>query len=137
MKKMKVISAIFMLLICTGLYSQVGVTSYSVYALGLNTSKENKISGEVKVFFNSSTVEDSFVELAAMYNFKPSKYHRFSVGLGVGGLNEYILHSFTMPIQLELYPLQEAKRFSVVFELAPRLDENIRIRHLWGIKYTF
>lgn len=138
MKNFKLLSVIILFSASLSIYSQVSVTSYSIYALGLSTSKENKFSGEVKCFFNNSTIDDAFLELSGMYNFKPSKYHQFSVGLGVGGFGDKnILNSFTMPIQLELFPLQDFKRFSVIFELAPRLGEDISIRHLWGLKYTF
>lgn len=138
MKKRNLLSVIILLTVSLNTFSQIGVTSYSIYSLGLNTSKDRKISGELKLFLNHTGVDDSFAELSAMYNFKPHTYHQFSIGLGVGGLGDgYLINSFTLPIQLEIYPLQSFKRFSVVFEVTPTYSDEFHIRQLWGIKYSF
>ena len=79
MKNFKFLFLIISFSACFSIYSQVSVTSYSIYALGLSTSKENKFSAEVKCFFNKSTIDDSFLEISGMYNFKPSKYHQLLI----------------------------------------------------------
>jgi hypothetical protein len=57
----------------------MGVTSYSVYSLGINTSQNKTISGELKTFANRA-FEDLLMEADIFYNFEPGTYHRFSIG---------------------------------------------------------
>jgi hypothetical protein len=134
-------------------YAQISVTSYSVYSLGINTSKEKKISGELKSFFNAPLYDLSF-EAAVMYNFKARAYHQFSVGAGIDcSPFEFSWNAVSMPCQLEVFPLKDFKRLSLVFELSPQwwfgglneessayfddYGEDFSIRYLWGIRYTF
>lgn len=122
-------------------FSQMGVTSYSIYSIGVNTSQNKRISAELKVFTNRP-FEDTFLELDAFYNFKPSPYHRFSLGLGVN-TNPFIgdaqFYALTIPVALQIYPLQDFKRLSLLFELTPEIvtEANVNLRSLWGIRYTF
>ena len=60
----------------------IGVTSYSFYSIGVNTSTNKRISGEIKTFANRP-FEHINIEVDGFYNFKPRPYHRFSIGLGV------------------------------------------------------
>jgi hypothetical protein len=142
MKKLFVlISMTFLLTSSIKSFSQIGVTSYSIYALGINTSQNNIISGELKTFANRS-IDDLLMEIDVFYNFKPKTYHRFSIGLGlnmVPGREFDRMHALTIPAQLEVYPLQNFKKLSLLFELTPEIIENydINIRSLWGIRYTF
>jgi hypothetical protein len=125
-------------------YAQINLTSYSVYSLGIGTSTDKKISGELKSFLNSSVYDLSF-EVSAMYNFKAQEYYRFSAGLGfnfspfTGGEDEVEGNAFTIPCQLEIFPLQNFRQLSFVMELAPQylLDDEWRFRYLWGIRYAF
>lgn len=122
-------------------YSQLGVTSYSIYALGINTSQNKMISGELKIFANKA-IGDLLMEIDGFYNFKPRTYHRFSIGLGlnVGPFRDYDnIHALTIPSQLEIYPLKEFKKLSLLFELTPEIviEDGISLRSLWGIRYTF
>lgn len=138
MKKLFVLIAItFLQSLSVELYSQMGVTGYSVYALGINTSQNKMISGECKTFANR-TIDDLLVEVDIFFNFKPRAYHRFSVGLGVNaGL--FHINAFTIPAQIEIYPLQDFRKLSLLFELTPEIvvEDNLHIRSLWGIRYTF
>ena len=122
-------------------YAQMGVTSYSIYALGINTSQDKKISGELKTFANRSA-EDLLFEINGFYNFDAREYHRFSIGLGVNagpfrGFDH--INAFTLPFALEVYPLQDFKKFSFLIELAPEfiIEDELHLRGLWGLRYTF
>jgi len=142
MKKQFVFFAItFLLISSVNSYSQIGVTSYSIYALGVNTIQNKMISGELKTFANR-TIDDLLMEIDLFYNFKPKTYHRFSVGLGLnaGPFREFDhINAFTIPAQIEIYPLQDFKKLSLLFELATEIvvESDINIRSLWGIRYTF
>ena len=122
-------------------YAQVGLTSYSVYALGINTSQSKKISAEFKTFTNQK-FEDLSMELEGFYNFKTYEYHRFSVGAGVNfdpfkGFDR--IHSLVIPLELEIFPIKDFKKFSVLFELTPEIlpEDGANLRNLWGIRYSF
>lgn len=122
-------------------FSQMGVTSYSIYSVGVNTSQNKPISGEFKVFANRP-LEDVSFEVDAFYNFKPREYHRFSVGLGVNinSISEIDrFYALTIPVALQIYPLQDFKRLSLLVELTPEIvtEANANLRSLWGIRYTF
>lgn len=142
MKKLFVfISIAFLLTFSVKSFSQMGVTSYSIYALGINTSQNNMISGELKTFANRA-IDDLLMEIDFFYNFKPRTYHRFSVGLGLnaGPFREFDhIHAITIPAQIEIYPLQDFKKLSFLFELTPEIfvEDDLNIRSLWGIRYTF
>jgi len=130
-----------MLLISMNLQSQVGVTAYSIYALGVNTSQNHRISGELKLFTNRS-YEDILTELNGFYNFKAREYHRFSVGVGLnlGPFKDSDnVYAITIPAAIEIYPLKELRKISILFELAPEIrpGEDLNIRFLWGIRYSF
>lgn len=119
----------------------MGVTSYSIYALGINTSQNKVISGELKTFANRG-IDDLLMEIDVFYNFKPRTYHRFSVGVGLnaGPFREYDhIYALTIPAQVEIYPLQDFKKLSFLIELAPELfvEDDVNLRSLWGIRYTF
>ena len=142
MKRISLVSVILFAMSVSA-FSQIGVSSYSVYSLGVNTSKEKKISGELKSFFNRGDIEYTQFELAGMYNFNAKEYHQFSVGLGLNvapfvGFDH--VQSFVFPIaQLEIFPFQNFKQLSLVIEIAPEwiVEDNLNIRHLWGFRYTF
>ena len=118
-------------------YAQISVTSYSTQAIGLNTSKAKSFSGELKTFTNRE-FDDLWFEFAGFYNFKPKEYHQFSVGLAyrVAFQEDY---AFTIPVQLAIYPIQDKKQFSIIFELASifEIEGSTSLRSLWGIRYTF
>lgn len=141
MKKIKLLTFLVCILFSLNSFSQMGITSYSLYAIGINTSQNNRISGELKTYTNR-LYDNIILELDGFYNFKPCKYHRFSVGVGVGAypFAEFDpIHKIAFPVSLEIYPLQDFKRFSVLFELAPEyiVDDQMNLRSLWGIRYTF
>ena len=128
-----------LLIISSNVYSQIGITYYTSNIIAVNTSKNNKISGELKVFANSD-VEDIATELDAFYNFKLHEYHRFSVGAG------FRLEVFsgeeaaiTIPFKLEVFPFQKLKRVLFLFELAPEIyfEDPVKLRSLLGLRYSF
>ncbi len=122
-------------------FSQIGITGYSVYALGVNTSQAKKISVELKAFTNN-IIDNMLTEADIFYNFKEKPYHRFAVGVGVNaGLFRGfdLINSFTVPLDLEIFPIQDLKQFSVVIEVSPEfvIDGDVGLTQLWGIRYTF
>lgn len=141
MKNLIISFFILMAFLSTDAFAQVGITSYSIYAVGINTSQKHKITGEMKVFANRH-FEDLPIEIAGFYNFKPSSYHRFSVGLGVNvspfsSFDQF--NALSVPVSLQIFPLQEFKRLSLLFELTPEFppEDGARLRSLWGVRYTF
>jgi len=122
-------------------FAQLGITSYSIYALGINTSQNRRISAELKTFANRE-FKYLNLELDAFYNFKPGTYHRFSIGVGINVMpfREFDrIYSLNVPLALEIYPLQEFKKISLLFELTPEIlpEDGLSLRSLWGIRYTF
>lgn len=118
------------------LYSQVSVTGYSVYALGVNTSTDKRISGEMKIFANRD-INDVIFELDAFYNFKPRTYHRFSLGAGIATAPREF-YGITVPVVLEVYPLKDFKKISLLFEISPELlQDYLNVRSLFGVRYSF
>ncbi|BDC98662.1 hypothetical protein [Persicobacter psychrovividus] len=121
--------------------AQIGVSSYGINAVSVNTPTNKMISGELKTFANRD-FEDLLFELDGFYNFKAGTYHRFSAGLGIA-FSPFIsndrMYAVTVPLSLELYPLQDLKQISLLFEVAPEflIDNPTRLRTLWGIRYTF
>jgi hypothetical protein len=142
MKHLKFLTLLFLICITIKSYSQISVTSYSIYALGISSNPNTKkISAELKTFANRN-FEDLTMEPAVFFNFKEKEHHRFAIGLGLN-LNPFRgddhINSFVVPISLQIFPLQEFKQLSLVFELAPELlvEDGVAIRSLWGIRYAF
>ena len=141
MKKMKFFILFILTFLSIESFSQIGVTSYSFYSIGVNTSTNKRISGEIKTFANRP-FEDISIEVDGFYNFKPRPYHRFSIGLGVNvapflGYDQF--YALTIPVSLEIYPLQNFKKLSLLFELTPEIlaEDGVNLRNLWGVRYTF
>lgn len=138
MKKLKFLVIAFFLTSSITTFSQLSLTSYSINAFGVSTNKNEELSGEIKAFFNRGMYENFLMELSGMYNFKPSKFYRFSIGVGMcGSFASSPVYSVTIPAQLEIFPLQEFKKLSLVFELAPEFTGDIGMRQLWGMRYSF
>lgn len=141
MKKIKYIFFIILFSLSFESYSQIGVTGYTNYVIGINTSKSKAISFEMKVFANNY-VEDLPMEFNAFYNFKAREYHRISIGLGIN-LSPFIspdqVNSIVIPTSLEVFPIKDFKRIAIVFELTPeiRIEDSVYLRSLLGIRYTF
>ncbi len=124
-----------------GLSSFLSDTNYSIYALGINTSQNNMISGELKTFANRA-IDDLLMEIDVLYNFKPRTYHRFSGGFGLNTgpfRGDDHIYALTIPAQIEIYPLNDFKKLSLLFELTPEIvvEDDLNIRSLWGIRYSF
>lgn len=117
-------------------YSQIAVTSYSNLGIGVNTSAEKRISGELKIFANQD-INDVIFEIDAFYNFKSREYHRFSMGVGIGTASR-TFHGIGVPIVLEVYPIQNFKKLSLLIEVGPEvLKDYVNVRSLFGIRYSF
>lgn len=141
MKNFKFLILIVLSTLSIDSFSQIGVTSYSIYSLGINTSQNKRISGEIKTFANRP-IGDILVEIDGFYNFKPRPFHRFSIGLGVNVVpfKEFDqFYALTIPVSIEIYPLQDFKKLSLLFELTPEIlsEDGVNLRSLWGIRYTF
>ena len=141
MKKKIFLSLLLCIWAGSTVFSQVGVTAYFGNILEVNTDKRKMISGGLKVALNNTLFDTSF-ELSGMYNFKAADYHRFSMGVGVmlapfQDRNSYC--GISIPVQLEVFPLQNFRRFSFVTEVAPQwtADSEAAFRYLAGIRYTF
>ena len=129
------------LIYSTPVSGQVTITSYSIYSLGVGVNTSKPLSAELKTFQNCP-YEDMTFELALFYNFKPHTYHRFSAGFGLNSqpLNENYINAFTLPLSLEIYPLQNFKKLSLVMELTPMSNvdfDEFNVRYLWGFRYRF
>lgn len=141
----KLLTVIILCFISLNVFSQIEVTYYSPDIISINTPivkiQDNNITSELKTFSNTEIKDLSF-ELDLFYQFKNRKYHRFSAGFGLkvdpftdGGDGT----KFLMPLVLEIFPLQDVKKVSLVLELAPEIsfEENYRLRSLIGFRYTF
>ena len=141
MKNFKTIFIIILFSLSFKSYSQIAVTGYANYALGINTSKNKAVSFEIKIFTNHY-VEDIPMEGTVFYNFKTKEYHRFSIGFGIN-LSPFNspdqVNSFVIPTVLEIFPIKDFKKIAILLELAPELmiEDGIVIRSLLGIRYTF
>ena len=141
MKNFKPIFIIILFSLSLESYSQIAVTGYSHYALGINTNKNKAVSFEIKIFTNNY-LEDMPVEGTVFYNFKTKEYHRFSLGFGIN-LSPLSspdqVNSFVIPAVLEIFPIKDFKKIAIIFELAPvlRIEDEVVIRSLFGIRYTF
>jgi len=141
MKKFNYLLFSILFSISFGSYSQISVTGYTNYVVGINTNKDKPISFDAKVFANNY-IDELPIELNAFYNFKAKEYHRFSIGLGINvspfrGFDE--INSIVIPASLEIFPLKDFKRIAIVFELTPeiRIEDDVVLRSLIGIRYTF
>ena len=141
MKNFKPIFIIILFSLSLESYSQIAVTGYSHYALGINTNKNKAVSFEIKIFTNNY-LEDMPVEGTVFYNFKTKEYHRFSIGFGIN-VSPFSspdqMNSFVIPAVLEIFPIKDFKKIVIIFELAPefRFEDDVIIRSLFGIRYTF
>ncbi|MFO7938441.1 MAG: hypothetical protein R6U66_01705 [Bacteroidales bacterium] len=141
MKRSFLILSIVCVFAVSHAFSQLSVTSYSIHAVGVNTSTTKQMTGELKVFANRD-YDDLVMELSLSYNFASSDYHRFSAGFGINAVpfaEAEPLNAFTFPVQLEVFPIQVFKRLSLVFEVAPEwvFEDPMRLRTLWGLRYSF
>ncbi len=141
MKILKFVTFSILLLISTEVFSQLSVSSYSIYALGVSTSHTKKVSGELKLFGNRM-FDEILYEPAVLFNFSGKEYHQFSIGVGCnftpfGSFDR--INALTVPFQLQIFPLAEMKKISLLIELTPEFipEESMNLRHLWGIRYTF
>ncbi|RIH62891.1 hypothetical protein D1164_22690 [Mariniphaga sediminis] len=140
-KYLKLILLLSITLIIKSSFAQISFSTYSLQAIGISTDNDKKISGELKAFLNRES-EDIILEPTIFYNFKQHDYHQISVGIGfsarpfaeIDGVN-----GLTIPVQLEISPIEKVKNFSVLMELTPQVGDNFssEIRTLWGIRYTF
>ncbi|HWS60056.1 MAG TPA: hypothetical protein VN182_03915 [Flavobacterium sp.] len=141
MRQIKLLFLILLFSISFESFSQISISGYTNYVVGINTNKEKRISFDAKVFANNY-IEDLPIEFNAFFNFKTKEYHRISIGLGVNlspfnGIDQ--MNSFVIPTSLEIFPMKDFKRIAIVFELTPeiRIEDEVVIRSLLGVRYTF
>jgi len=120
-------------------FSQVSLSTYSIYAVGISTDNNKKISGELKMFLNTA-YEDIGLEPTVFYNFPQKDFYQFSLGLGIN-ISPFddvdAVNVLTVPFQLEVTPLSKNKNLSILTEISPQIGDGAGIRLLWGIRYTF
>ncbi|MBG6110579.1 hypothetical protein H4V97_002314 [Flavobacterium sp. CG_23.5] len=141
MKNFKQIFIIILLFIGFTSHSQIAVSGFSNYAMGINTNRTKDISLELKVFANNY-FEEIPIEANVFYNFETKEYHRFSIGLGINlspfrGFDE--INSIVIPTSLEVFPIKDFKKIALVLELTPelRIEDDVVLRGLIGVRYTF
>lgn len=140
MKKLATLLSL-LIVIFTQAYSQMGITCYSFAAIAINTKQSNFINAELKAFANRD-FNDLLLEIDGFYNFTPTSYHQFRLGVGLNtdlfGPDGGSIYSLNIPGQLEIFPLQQFKQLSLMFELSPEFvfQENVRLRTMWGLRYT-
>ena len=141
MRNFKPIFIIILFFIGFTSHSQIAISGFSNYAMGINTNKNKDISLELKVFANYYFVEMP-IEANVFYNFGTKEYHRFSIGLGVNlspfrGFDE--INSFVVPAALEIFPIKDFKKIALVLELTPefRIEDDVVLRGLIGVRYSF
>ena len=61
--------------------AQLGVSTYSLEAFGINTSSKYFFSADVKIFANREYEYMNF-DFSCLYNFKQKTYHRLAIGAG-------------------------------------------------------
>ncbi|HUR29819.1 MAG TPA: hypothetical protein VMZ69_00235 [Saprospiraceae bacterium] len=123
------------------LQAQLHVGTYGFAAVGIGGPITDNIDLEGKLFANSFFNELGF-EGAVMFDLRPGSFHQFSIG---GGFNVDLFENdselgIVFPFELEIYPLTSFRRLALLIELAPQylvLEDNIALRHLWGIRYYF
>lgn len=141
MKKLKIVLLITVCFTGFQAYSQIAVTGFSNYVVGLNTSKNKAINFELKVFAYNY-VDELPIETNVFYNFETKEYHRLSLGLGINMspfIGEEIVNAMVIPASLEIFPVKDLKKFAIVLEVTPeiRINDGAVLRSLIGIRYSF
>ncbi len=141
MRILRILILVLFIGISSQVFAQWGVTSYSIYSFGVNTSQSKKFSLELKVFGNQS-IDQSNVEADLFYNFVEKEFHQLSIGLGINilPLGDFDrIHSIAVPFQLQIFPLRDMKKLSFLIEISPEYipEETLNLRHLWGVRYRF
>lgn len=122
-------------------FGQISFSSYSSYAIGLNTDQNKSLSFELKTFTNRN-FDDLLFEVNGYYNFKHATYHNLSIGLGLNMQTSSadFMNAVTLPFVIEVFPFSDFKKLSIVFEISPEYylnNEEFNLRHLWGLRYNF
>ena len=138
---LKLFLLFFIILSVNKTFGQVSVSTYSIHAIGISTDNDKKISGELKAFLNRES-ENIIFEPTIMYNFRQQEYHQISIGIGfsaypfteIDGAN-----GITIPVQLEISPIEKVKNLSILMEIAPQIGAGFSspVRTLWGVRYAF
>jgi len=109
--------------------------------MAVNTKQTNLVNAELKAFTNTE-FNNLMLEIDGFYNFAPAMYHQFRLGIGLNtdlfGEDGGSIYSLNVPAQLEIFPLQDFKQLSLMFELSPEFvfDADVRLRTMWGLRYT-
>lgn len=119
--------------------AQISVSSYPIHALGIQTSMGNRLALELKMFVDPDDyLEELRVEPTLFFKFRERTYHRFALGVGLNFNFDGDITYLTIPSQLEIFPLQEFKKLSIILELSLMFPyEEPMLRHLLGIRYRF
>jgi hypothetical protein len=128
----------------SGVSSQLSLTAYSTYAIGVETKLHKNLSGEFRIYTND-ILDDTNMEAQFYYGFSPRKYHQFRIGAGINAnIFDGEVNTLQLPVQLHIFPFQELKRLAFVIEFAPQWfihdpisTDNLILRNLWGVRYSF
>ena len=128
--------------------AQTGVSYYTHTFVGVDTPlleiAHKKLIGELKIATSRKGFELATVatEIDLFYPALSGEFHHLNLGFGIqvdvfGRLTHG--NSFVLPVQLSLSPWKKAKRFRILFELAPTLNfegDQGNLRSLAGIRYS-
>jgi hypothetical protein len=80
--------------------SQLSITAYTSYAIGIETKLYKNLSGEFRIYTND-VLDETNMEVQFYYGFLPRKYHQFRIGAGINAnLFDGNLYALQLPVQL-------------------------------------
>jgi hypothetical protein len=125
------------LLLCLNSSGQVGISIYNTKAMGVGFPLNKRLFGEVKAYSNmyiaSMRMEGDFC-----VNLKRTETLNIYAGFGaiiVPYSGDYV--SFSVPLGLQISPFESLRKLSLVMEIAPEISDEVYLRSLWGLRYSF
>ena len=134
MKKIIIITLFF---ISFKSFSQLSFTVYENKAVGLEFPVNAPLYLQVKAYTNMY-VNSMKIEPTIMVNIRRTKLYNINIGAGVVMVPTDMQYlRFSVPMGVSVYPFRELRNFSIVMEVAPEFYNNVYIRSMWGIRYSF
>ncbi|WP_299012416.1 hypothetical protein [uncultured Polaribacter sp.] len=118
--------------------AQFKATGYFDKEIGISYAFNNKLQTELRI--NDNLGIDFNTELSLLYKFVNKSNYNFNTGLGVSffPFTGADLQSVYLPVQLEIFPVQNNKNLALVLESAYHLDDfENGLRNTVGIRYIF
>jgi hypothetical protein len=116
---------------------QVGISIYNTKAMGVGFPMNKMIFGEVKAYSNMY-IASMRMEADLCINLKRTETLNIYAGIGVLAVpysGDYV--SFTVPLGLQISPFESPRNLSLVMEIAPEISDEVYLRSLWGLRYSF